>query len=127
MVILQRVYKYRLITPNRIELLDIIGFIWDIHESLWQESYVCLVEFHNKFGHCNVSKGQKEYVRLAEWAAKQRKDKSQNEPRLPQEKIDKLNKLGFEWSIYKRFGWEKQYQNLIVFHKIHGHCRVKTD
>ncbi|HBX50144.1 MAG: hypothetical protein A2275_06045 [Bacteroidetes bacterium RIFOXYA12_FULL_35_11] len=43
---------------------------------------------------------------------------------MTQYKIDKLELLGIDWSIYVRPGWEKQYEELVRFKKKNGHCRV---
>ena len=44
---------------------------------------------------------------------------------LDQEKIDKLDSVGFTWS-FERNGksWEERFQDLTAFRIEHGHCRV---
>lgn len=123
-VIRQRVYKERL-TEERIAMLDKIGFTWNIFDAVWEENYQELVLFKEKFGHGNVSKGQTEYLKLADWLQKQRKDKKQNEPRLTKYKIDKLDSLGIDWFFYLRHGWDNQFDELVQFQKKYGHCQVK--
>lgn len=46
---------------------------------------------------------------------------------LDQEKIDKLDSVGFTWSFEsdkKPKKWEERYQDLVVFKEKHGHCNV---
>jgi hypothetical protein len=45
---------------------------------------------------------------------------------LDQEKIDKLESVGFKWYFDRSHNktWEERYQDLIVFKSEHGHCNV---
>ena len=81
--------------------------------------------YKEKFGHCDVSKGQTKYIQLADWLAKQRKDKKHKEPRLTKYKINKLEALGVKWSVSSRYGWDNLFGELVRFQKKYGHCRVK--
>lgn len=123
-VIRQRTYKYRL-TDERIAWLDEINFTWNIFDALWEKTYQELVAYKEIFGHCNVSKGQPEYYELADWLAKQRKDRKNEEPRLTQSKIEKLDAIGIEWNVYVKPGWDNFFEELVKFKSAYGHCRVK--
>jgi len=65
------------LTPDRIEALDGLGFAWEVarmnprsfRHDLWQERYDKLVEFHAEHGHCDVPK---EHGLLHRWCNNQR-------------------------------------------------------
>jgi hypothetical protein len=122
-VIHQRAYKYR-ISPKRIEKLDKLGFIWDLPDYWWECKYKELAEFKKKYGHCNVPKGMSGYIPLSEWCVKQRKDFKNKEKRLNNQKIEMLNKLGFNWGTIIRVSWEYRYKELKEFKKQYGHCQI---
>jgi hypothetical protein len=63
------------LTPERLDLLNSLGFVWDSHEVNWAEKYQALVEYKKEKGDCNVPSN---YVhkKLATWvkvSAAQRK------------------------------------------------------
>ena len=91
----QRVFKEQL-PEQRIQRLNEIGFQWRLFELSWEKQYTALVAYKEKFGHCNVSKkqAQKEYRQLARWLNQQRKYIQEQNHRMSQYKLDKLNALG---------------------------------
>jgi hypothetical protein len=109
---------------KRMDKLNNIGFIWDLPDYWWDCKYTELVNFKEKFGHCNVSKGIPGYLSLAEWCVKQRKDFKNGEKRLNDQKIGKLNRLGFLWGTITRVSWKYRYKELKKFKKQYGHCQV---
>ena len=64
-VIRQRVYKSRL-TPDRLEKLDGLGFVWNTYDADWVGSFRELVAFRDTFGHCQPSKGDAAHRKLAD-------------------------------------------------------------
>jgi hypothetical protein len=86
-------YKNGKLKPERIELLDAVGFIWDELEYLWQEGYAQLVAFKEKYGHCNAVVGKS---KLGRWVGKQRQKFRSGQ--LSPERIGLLNDLGFDWN-----------------------------
>lgn len=65
----------------------------------WDDRFAQLLEFHTQHGHCKVPY---HYNRcpsgLGEWCAEQRKYYRKQAPILTQDRIDKLNELGFLWN-----------------------------
>lgn len=122
-VIRQRVYKKNL-SPERVEKLDKIGFTWKIYDKVWEKCFEELALYKKRYGDCNVSKGDSKRLKLADWIQKQRQDRKKKKARLTKYKIDKLTRLGFDWQLYTRPGWENQYEQLLQFKKKYGHCRV---
>jgi helicase associated protein len=121
-VIRQRVYKDYL-SDERIEKLDQIGFVWNVFDYVWENSYERLVAFKKEFGHSEVPKAKGRFLELGEWVGKQRADKKKKLERLSEEKIKKLNKIGFYWGKYNT-SWSKRFEELKAFKARFGHCRV---
>ena len=109
---------------NRKQLLNDIGFTWQLREKRlsWDERYQELLTFKSKKGHCNTSRyGIKG---LGGWVKQQRNKYRLN--LLTQEQVQKLEKIGFSWSI-RQDAWEAHYQQLVTFYQTYGHCQVKFE
>eukprot|EP00804_Cyclotella_cryptica_P027031 CCRYP_013671-RA/>CCRYP_013671-RA protein AED:0.05 eAED:0.05 QI:161/0.66/0.5/1/1/1/4/672/562 len=121
----------------------------------FDEMFGRLVRFREIYGHVNVSHRYKGDIQLAQWVSNLRSKKKawirkqqeeldeqltaadENDGETPkkecrgrrqyldQEKVDKLDSVGFTWS-FERNGksWEERFQDLIAFRREHGHCRV---
>lgn len=83
--------------PERIVLLDKIGFVWNENEADWKSKYQELIEYKNIRGDCNASITDKQYRQLGMWVCHQRSYYRQK--KLSQDRINKLNELGFEWEV----------------------------
>jgi hypothetical protein len=83
--------KYRL-TEDKIKELNELGFDWDPDETAWEEKYQLLVDYKNEHGNCNVI-GYNKHKNLIRWCL----DKRKNKLKLPKDKFDKLDELGFDW------------------------------
>ena len=77
--------------------------------------------FHERNGHCRVPITYKANKKLAIWVSVQRSAFS--EGKLSQNRIIKLESIGFEWDPYS-VDWERNFNFLQTFHKENGHCRV---
>ncbi len=108
---------------DRIQLLKEINFDFEYNstkiEKSWLEHYQMLVEYKNKYGHCNVTRQANEYYSLSRWVERMREEKD----KLPKEKLDKLNELGIRWDFADEL-WEKHIEMLRQFKEEHGHCDV---
>ncbi|EDN70824.1 helicase domain protein [Beggiatoa sp. PS] len=112
------------ISKERIEKLNAIGFVWEPFTNSWEENYAMLVEFVNKYGHCDVPLDWAENRQLSTWFFHQRKRK--NVGKLSRERIEKLDKLGFEWNPLETY-WDEMYENLKKYKKMYGNCHVPSD
>ncbi|CAJ1949677.1 unnamed protein product [Cylindrotheca closterium] len=116
-------YKLRLnklastMTDDRITLLNEAGFIWDSHTNVWMERYRELSNFVKKHGHSGVTstRKSKKHCCLAAWVKHQRRQYKLMKMGCPShmspDRIDLLNKIGFQWFI------RPSYQNEII-HKL---------
>lgn len=98
----------RLLTKDKINLLDSLGFIWEKPKSKWDKYITHLLEFHSKNGHCNVPLKYDEIKGLGTWVYAMRKRKDT----LTQEKVERLDSLGFNWELDPT---EKYYHSLTKF------------
>jgi len=121
-VIKQRVNR-EFLDPLRYQMLKEAGFKFDYYEYLWNKKYEELKEYHQRTGHCNVTKRPGENNSLAGWVGKQRRDYKELSKNLTLDKIVKLNTLGFNWGN-PITPWEKRYSELKKFKKRFGHCNV---
>lgn len=86
---------------KRIEQLNDIGFVWSEREIKWNIMYDCLQEYKNKYGDLNVPKDYMfDSTNLFCWIKEQRK--SYKIGRISEERIEKLNNIGFQWVVYNK-------------------------
>lgn len=90
------------ITPERIQILENMGFEWDPQKVQWKSMYEKLHDFVRMHGHAKVPKGYTENPELANWVRNQRLEhrnwQQQKRSRMTQERFALLDKLGFVWS-----------------------------
>lgn len=110
-----------LLSPDRIERLEQIGFIWDTIQNNWEENYSALIEYKSVTGNCDVPDKWPMNLRLSHWVGKQRSDWKMN--RLSADRIERLNAIGFTWDP-QGAAWNKMYEMLQEFKKNNGHCNV---
>lgn len=91
------------LTPQRIKILESIGFVWNIHETTWQKRFQELVIYKKVFGHCKVPTKFSSNYKLAIWVKCQRRQqKLKLEGRyssMTNERFKLLGRIGFEWEV----------------------------
>jgi hypothetical protein len=87
------------LSDEKINQLNKIGFIWNSYETQWENRFDELKQYKKKYGHCNVSKSKYDidFLELADWVFDQRKNYKKKNISLTPERIEKLEKLGFNW------------------------------
>ena len=97
----RRLYSYNdsRMTPERIERLEAIGFVWNAQEALWQEMYSRLVDYKHEKGDANVPQGYDEDPKLGIWVSNQRT--AYKKGKMSSNRIEKLEAIGFRWRINK--------------------------
>ncbi|MFA6236247.1 MAG: helicase associated domain-containing protein [Bacteriovorax sp.] len=103
---------------EKMKKLDDIGFAWKPYKNLWEQNFKLLLDFKNVHGHSNVPINSSN-IELRNWVVHLRSKKK----KLDRDLIQKLDSIGFDWSLYTQ-RWEDNFQKLIEFKKIHGHCKV---
>ena len=80
-----------------------------------------LVEFKNKFNHCNVPTRYSEKPALGRWVDFQRKLFRSGS--LDRQRLKRLKAIEFEFDPRKHY-WKQMYASLAKFKEIYGHCNV---
>jgi hypothetical protein len=119
--------KDYILTPERVNALDGIGFVWNPPRPCWEDRLSELAEYRKIHGHCNVPERYSENIKLGKWVKTQRyKYKLYQEGKtspMTEIRIQALENLGIEWST-ARNSWEASFEELTDYLKIHGHCTV---
>ena len=113
------------ITPERIDALNKLGFMWQTFPS-WDERRQELAEYKIKYGHTNV-RDVGTRSQLGRWVVTQRiqyrfyNTKNENSHMTPA-RIKSLNKLDFQWAPrgIKTCSWEDRYRQYKKYVKIYG-------
>lgn len=92
----RRFYKKDVLGQGEVADLEKIGFDWSPIDSTWDHRIKQLKKYREKYGHLRMSWKQPEYKSLRHWCRKQRVDYKKNI--LSQDKIQRLEKIGFDWS-----------------------------
>jgi hypothetical protein len=96
-VIKQRSKKDKL-TPDKINRLNGLGFVWDKFQFQWEAGFKHLVNYKEEFGDCLVKRGHLYHdYNLATWVGSQRSKKD----KLAPDQVNRLNELGFVWKRNK--------------------------
>jgi hypothetical protein len=123
--------------PDRKELLDKIGFVWNAGlavrqelERIWHQQHDKLVDFKRKNGHCIVPSFYAQDYGFGEWVHRQRSKNKNNKLRPNRKEL--LDKIGFAWTADSIAGrvsgedqkWHQQHEKLVDFKQKNGHCVV---
>jgi hypothetical protein len=134
-------------TQERIDQLEAIGFKWGEtrHSESWEAMYERLKEYKAAKGNARVPRTYKEDKSLGAWVRRQRreykKQKSGSKGYITDDRIAKLNELGFDWDLShgaaaaradasepdedeKIVSWETMLERLMEFQSVKGHCQV---
>ncbi|MFP7486410.1 helicase associated domain-containing protein [Priestia filamentosa] len=114
-------YRNKILSRERIDRLEAIGFIWDPLEVKWNKRFQELVSFKNQNGHTLVPFPYPENKSLSLWVRKLRNDYRKGKVSL--ERIEKLNSIEFAWNIHN-WKWGQYYLALKEYVKINGHPLV---
>jgi hypothetical protein len=115
--------------PERIRLLDDLGFVWNAQEAAWDRQLADLKAFQTKYGHCLVTVGHTEYPKLGSWVKEQRRHyvlQQQGKPsNMSSERAARLDAVGFCWNTHQAL-WLERFHELSEYKKLHGHSVVPT-
>lgn len=119
------------LTPERIKLLEDIGFDWGIKRNKWDKMYEWLKNYYTEHGVAYVQRDMSQGYsgnklnRLNRWCGKQ--IWYNNRGLLPPDKKRLLEDINFDFNhlenILEDF-WETQFIKLKEFHKKYGHYNV---
>ena len=125
---LYKANKKSSITQERIQMLTDLNFIWvAVTDIPWDVRLEQLKAYKKKHGDCLVPNKFKEDNALGRWVDKQRQDyrklKEGKASVMNDEKIRKLEELGFCWSV-DEFVWNNRFEELKKYKEEKGNCLV---
>jgi len=109
---------------KRASRLEAEGIIWNTYDKAWEEIFAALQRFRRKHGHTNVSQHDPINRALGHWITRQRV--ARKEKRLSPDKIQRLERIGLEWSAIDA-AWDRHYSALRKFHARYGHCNIPNN
>ena len=112
----RREKKKNTLSPEKIQRLDGIGFIWDSHDHKWNFMFDLLVTYKKENNNEDPPSAFKtpEGQSLGAWCTTQRTAKQKNE--LSSEKIQRLEGIGFIWDQYEH-QWNFMFDLLVSYKK----------
>jgi len=120
--------KKSALTQERIEKLESIGFVWEV-QSQWNGQFKLLQQYKNDHGDCLVPRRctTSAGTNLGRWVNTQRQQYKKFEEGKPshmtQERIDKLESIGFVWDAQES-QWNELFELLQLYKNDHGDCLV---
>ena len=110
--------KNTALTQERINLLNAIGFIWEKREGIWETYFLEISKYISINGNSRISIHESS---LGTWVDKQRQRYKNN--LLSDEKIKRLEQIGFEWDVNVSI-WEENYKELEKYFLKNGHSNI---
>ncbi len=106
---------------EQVDRLDRLGFVWDPIAEKWEEGFAALVSFVKEYSHARVLQDHinQENFQLGKWVSTQRSRKKE----LSNERIDRLNSIGFIWNA-DDLKWAEGYERLVKYTEEHSNTRV---
>jgi Helicase associated domain len=115
------------ITPERIQLLNELGFSWNAHESAWRRQLEAFEAFREEYGHSHVPLNHDKYPKLGLWTKEQRRHYSlmkQGKPsHMTQDRVDALDRIGFVWDTHDAI-FSEHLRELAEYKAENGNCAV---
>ena len=122
------------LTQDQIERLEKIGFKWTIQDNIGFEKRFCDLEaFKSEFGHCNVPYKYSTDPSLGNWCntirCSYKKIQQGQTPHisLTQDRIERMEEIGFKWNLKENVGFERYCHDLEAFKSEFGHCNVSRN
>ncbi|MEO5377988.1 MAG: helicase associated domain-containing protein [Magnetococcus sp. DMHC-6] len=109
------------LSPERIERLEQLGFVWDPEAQYWQKMFQKAVFFKEQFGHLNVPMIWPSEPELEPWIGHQRRLYLIG--KMPRKRVEMLEEIGFIWDR-KESEWEEMFSALLRFRVERKHCVV---
>lgn len=106
------------------DIRDILSELNDTFANSWELNFELLKEYTEKYGHFPETSASYDGVLIGKWAAYQRF--LNNQKKLPQDRADKLNEIGFPWDI-RESNWLTAYGELAELTQLLGHFPKKSE
>jgi len=115
-------FREKTLSKTRITQLNSLGFEWDPIENQWMTMFNKLQAHKNQYGTCKMLPNHANDQILMSWGQRQRQSFKNNT--LSQDKINKLDSLGFEWDPIEN-QWITMFNKLQAYKKQYGTCNIQ--
>ncbi len=109
----------KILTDERIRLLDSIGFEWSPMTDNWDENFKKMKRYMKRDGGKLIWSSYRHDRSFVLWLNLNRRNKE----KMPKNRINKLNKAGFDWAPMKD-KWAKRFEELSRYKEKNGNCIV---
>ncbi|KAJ1449276.1 helicase associated domain-containing protein [Pelagophyceae sp. CCMP2097] len=116
-------YKAGELSPERVERLEAVKFVWDPLADGWDAHFEALLAYRAAHGGCAVPKifAAADGTKLGLWVNTQRK--SYKAGNMCTERVERLEAVAFVWSV-PAGGWDAHFEALQAYRASHGDCAV---
>lgn len=90
----------------------------------WNAMFERLLIYKQRHGDCLVPHRYKDDPKLGRWVERQRRNRKRDS--LPDSRVDRLDQVGFEWSVRDKSVWDTMFMRLCHYKEQHGDCCVPT-
>ncbi|CAE8588611.1 unnamed protein product [Polarella glacialis] len=114
---------------SQMEMLDNLGFIWELQSFQWEQAFERLKAYKAEHEHMAVpvDHDTADGFHLGAWVARQRALKRGTASgELDERQIEMLDDLGFGWEL-QSFQWEQAFQRLKAYRAYHGDVLVPAN
>jgi superfamily II DNA/RNA helicase len=121
----RKAYNKGELDKDRIKILEDIGFVWDQREDAFEKGFQETLKYKKQFGVANSPAKYKtpEGVYLGMWQSNKRTN--YNKGRLNDERIERLEEIGFVWDKFDDL-FENGYQETLKYRKQFGKANTPT-
>lgn len=118
-------YVSKKMSAGKINKLEAIGMVWNLHTEAWDEKFNLLKAYYEKHGDINIPQDYNvNGYNLYRWLTGQKHKYKQK--RLTYKQIDALESIGIVWDSREE-QWYDRYQIAIKYYKENGHLKVPYD
>ena len=121
-----------LLSQERVDRLDRLGFVWDVHQWQWDQKYHELLQYKEKHHDTNVPMS---YGGLGLWVFNQRAHynsyRKENQSSMTPARLELLNNIGFEFDLGQKIlsaadeRWQTRLNELKEYENEWGSFKVK--
>jgi hypothetical protein len=104
--------------------LENIGFIWNVHEHVWDTMRTRLVAYKALHDNCNVPRTyQQDDPKLGKWVHMQRTLQKSRSRQMNDDRKEELDGMGFIWNFCDH-SWRANFERLVAYKAQHHDCNV---
>jgi hypothetical protein len=117
------------LTEERVKLLNGIGMVWEVYDSIWERNYNAAKRYYAANGNLDVSLDyvSDDGIKLGIWLNNLRSTyKGNANYRLTAEQINSLNAIGMQWNSKFERAWEQGFAEAKKYYESHGNLQVSA-